>query len=253
MNRGGVGHLEKELVIFGHRGYSGVAPENTMAAFGETLKAGATGFELDVHLTREGELVVCHDELLDRTTNGSGLLMEKSLAELKALDAGGWYGESFRGEALPTLREALQLVVDTDYWVNIELKNSLIWYEGIEEKVIQLTYEMQLQDQIILSSFNHNSMVKVRQLDKNLRTGILYSCVLVEPWDYVSRLGANSVHPSLLSINGEIVDKFHEKGLKVYPYFDGGYEEISHVTKEELLALGVDGIFTNYIHRYTAT
>lgn len=239
-------------MIFGHRGYSGVAPENTMAAFEKALKAGADGFELDVHLTKEGELVVCHDELLDRTTNGTGLIMDKTLAELKQLDAGGWYGEAYRNQSIPTLREALQLVVGKKSLVNIELKNSLIWYEGIEEKVIQMIHEMNVQDQIILSSFNHNSILRVKQLDNTLQTGVLYSCVLVEPWEYVSRIGASSVHPSLLSINREIVDKCHENGLKVYPFFDGGYEEMSHVTKEELMALGVDGIFTNYIHRYAS-
>ncbi|SMP67355.1 glycerophosphodiester phosphodiesterase [Anoxynatronum buryatiense] len=244
--------MENELVIFGHRGYSGVAPENTMAAFEKALKAGADGFELDVHLTKEGELVVCHDELLDRTTNGTGLIMDKTLAELKQLDAGGWYGEAYRNQSIPTLREALQLVVGKKSLVNIELKNSLIWYEGIEEKVIQMIHEMNVQDQIILSSFNHNSILRVKQLDNTLQTGVLYSCVLVEPWEYVSRIGASSVHPSLLSINREIVDKCHENGLKVYPFFDGGYEEMSHVTKEELMALGVDGIFTNYIHRYAS-
>ncbi|MEN1761824.1 glycerophosphodiester phosphodiesterase [Anoxynatronum sibiricum] len=244
--------MENELVIFGHRGYSGVAPENTMAAFEKALKAGADGFELDVHLTKEGELVVCHDELLDRTTNGTGLIMDKTLTELKQLDAGGWYGEAYRNQSIPTLREALQLIVGKKSLVNIELKNSLIWYEGIEESVIQLIHEMNVQNQIILSSFNHNSILRVKQLDNTLQTGVLYSCVLVEPWEYVSRIGASSVHPSLLSINREIVDKCHEKGLKVYPFFDGGYEEMSHVTKEELMTLGVDGIFTNYIHRYVS-
>lgn len=242
--------MEKDLVIFGHRGYSGVAPENTMAAFEQAFIAGAQGIELDVHLTKEGELVVCHDETLDRTTDGSGLVEEKSLSELKKLDAGSWYGEDFKAQAIPTLREVLTLVVGKPYLVNIELKNSLIWYEGIEEKVVGLVQEMRLTEQVIISSFNHNSLVKVRQLDSTIKTGVLYDCVLVEPWEYGSRIGAASMHPSFLSINREIVEQCHEKGLKVYPYFDGGYEEINPVTREELQRLGVDGVFTNHIHRY---
>ena len=122
-------------IILGHRGASGHAPENTLEAFKLAMDMGAEGFELDVHLSKDGELVVIHDETVDRTTNGKGLVWEKTLAELKELDACNKM-EAYRGAKIPTLREVYELIRDTDHIVNVEIKTDDIFYPQIEEKCL---------------------------------------------------------------------------------------------------------------------
>ncbi|AXF55531.1 glycerophosphodiester phosphodiesterase family protein [Salicibibacter kimchii] len=117
-----------------HRGYSREAPENTFAAFRRAIEKGASGIELDVHVSKDGELVVMHDDDVSRTTNGKGLVRDMTASELKRLDAGSWFGEPYRGEEVPFLEEVLHFV-PPEVLINIEIKNIPIFYEGIEKKV----------------------------------------------------------------------------------------------------------------------
>ena len=126
--------------IFAHRGASDAAPENTLPAFARAVEQGADGIELDVHLSRDGELVVIHDETLDRTTDGAGWVKDRTLAELRALRADNGL-PGFAEARIPTLREVLDLLRPTDLLLNIELKTSLVWYEGIEAKTLALVAE----------------------------------------------------------------------------------------------------------------
>ena len=129
----------KQIKIYAHRGASAYAPENTLPAFQAAMEQGADGIELDVHLSRDGELVVIHDEELDRTTNGTGLVKDHTLAELKKLCADN--GMSGYGDVrIPTLQEVLELVKPSGMLVNIELKTGILWYEGIEKKKNILDY-----------------------------------------------------------------------------------------------------------------
>lgn len=169
----------KQSKVFAHRGASQYAPENTLEAFRLAMEQGAEGIELDVHLSADGELVVIHDETLERTTNGTGLVKEHTLAQLQALRADN-HMEEFEAAHIPTLRQVLELVRPGDMQVNIELKTGILWYEGIEEKTLELVKELGMQDRVVYSSFNHYSIEEVRRLDPTAETAYLFSDVIFE-------------------------------------------------------------------------
>ena len=138
-------------LIYGHRGASGYAPENTLEAFRLAMEMGADGFELDVHLSQDGELVVIHDESVDRTTDGTGFVRDLTLAQLKALDASN-HMPAYRGARIPTLGEVYDLIRDTHHIVNVEIKTDECFYPGIEKKCIALAQEKNVEDRILYSS-----------------------------------------------------------------------------------------------------
>lgn len=181
-------------LILAHRGASGYAPENTIAAFNLAKSMGADGFELDVHLSSDNRLVVIHDETLDRTTDGTGFVGLKTFSELKALDAS--YGKpNYSNEKIPELVEVLDIIQGTQMIINIEIKTDIVQYSGIEEKCFETVKSMGLLDQIIFSSFNHYSLVKLRALSSKAKIGVLYSDGLYEPWNYARLLRADYLHP----------------------------------------------------------
>lgn len=227
-------------IVLGHRGASGYAPENTLEAFKLAMDMGADGFELDVHLSKDGELVVIHDETVDRTTDGTGFVGEMTLAELKALDASN-HKEAYKGAKIPTLAEVYDLIRDTNHIVNVEIKTDNIFYPQLEEKVLALEKEMGMEGRIVYSSFNHYTVKKIRQLAPDAQIGMLFGDVLVEPYDYCKSLGANLLHPSQANLN---VPGFAEKakeaglGMNVWTVNEEEY-------MEKCLACGA-GIVTNY-------
>ena len=152
-------------LIYGHRGASGHAPENTLEAFRLSMDMGADGFELDVHMSLDGELVVIHDETVDRTTDGTGLVRDLTLAQLKALDACNGM-DAYRGARIPTLGEVFDLIRDTRHIVNVEVKTDEWFYPQIEEKCLALAKEQGVEDRVIYSSFNHFTLIKLRQRRK---------------------------------------------------------------------------------------
>ena len=170
----------KQVQVYAHRGASAYAPENTLPAFALAMEQGADGIELDIHLTKDGELVVIHDEKVDRTTNGTGLVKDYTLAELRGLCADNGM-EGFSEARIPTLREVLALVRPGNMKVNIEIKTGILWYDGIEEKALRLVQDMGMQDRVIWSSFNHYSIEKVRQLAPKPRPPIS-SATLSATW-----------------------------------------------------------------------
>lgn len=226
--------------ILAHRGFSAAAPENTLAAFKAAIEAGADGFELDVHMTKDGELVVIHDEMVDRTTNGKGWVKDLTLSDIKVLDAGSWFSPQFAQEKVPTLGEVLELVGDTDHIVNVELKNYPIAYPGLEEKVIKEVEKMGMENRVILSSFNHLSVYRLHQLHPSLKLGILYDKPISEPWAYAKGLGASAIHPHHSLVTEEIVTGAHDYGIQVRPYTVDHEDEARN-----LVAVGVDAIVTN--------
>ncbi|MBA4601198.1 glycerophosphodiester phosphodiesterase [Thermoactinomyces mirandus] len=230
--------------VFAHRGFSGIAPENTMAAFEKALEAQADGIELDVHLSRDGELIVMHDEKVDRTTNGSGWIKDLTLAELKQLDNGSWFGKDYENETVPTLAEVLELVGDSDLAVNIELKNTIIPYPGLEQKVIREVERFQMQDRVILSSFRHDSLQLVKKICPAMQVGALYACGMVDPWVYAGYLGVDAIHPHYLAATEEIVAGCHRHGIRVRPYTVNEEEDMKC-----LISAGADAIITNYPDR----
>ena len=182
--------------IWAHRGCSQAFPENTLLAFekASALKSLA-GIELDIQLTRDGEIVVCHDEKVDRTTDGTGEIRSFSLAELKKLKIDAGNG---RTEQVPTMEEVLDLLesrMREGLEINIELKNSNFAYEGMEEQIIEMVHKRSLQDRIVYSSFSALSLEHIREIDPKARIGILDRKISDCLYKLKGGCGANDLHP----------------------------------------------------------
>lgn len=197
-------------LIYGHRGASGYAPENTLPSFRLAMDMGADGFELDVHMSRDGELVVIHDETVDRTTNGTGFVKDLTLAQLKELDASN-HMDAYRGAKIPTLGEVYDLIRDTNHIVNVEIKTDECFYPQIEEKCLALAKEKCVEDRIIYSSFNHHTLMKMRKLKPDVKLGMLFGDIMVAPWEYAKQLSVDYLHPMKMNI---YVPGFGEKTAK---------------------------------------
>ncbi len=224
-----------------HRGASTQAPENTLAAFRKAAEVGVAGFEFDVQLSKDGFVVVIHDEKLERTTNGSGLVKDYTLEELQRLDAGKWFGEEFAGEKIPTLDQVLDEFASTAMVYNIELKSGIVFYPGLEEKVLEAVKCRNLSERVVISSFNHYSLVTCRELNKDVRTGMLYVAGLYEPWEYALKLGCYSVHPLFYHLqHPELISGFREHNLAIYAWTVN-----EPVYMELMVAGGIDAIITD--------
>lgn len=232
-------------VIYGHRGASAYAPENTLEAFEMAAQMGAAGVELDVHMTRDGELVVAHDEAVDRVAFGTGLIAEMTLPQLKKLRFNRTHPE-FTKATIPTLREVYELLKPLGLCVNAELKNGRIDYPGLEEACIKLADEMGMTDRVLYSSFNHQSMARVKKIDPSIPCGLLYDCVLIEPWTYAGQISANALHPhfSEILLNKEEVAKCHALGMQVNVWTVNTEDELRQV-----IDAGADIIISNYPDR----
>lgn len=158
------------MLILAHRGYSAKYPENTFEAFVKAYEKGFDGFETDVHMTKDGELVLIHDETIDRTSNGQGYIKDMTLSELRKYNfcykCNGFY-------PIPTLKELLEFIQDKDLLVNIEIKTDKIQYTDIERKVIELVEELGVKDKVIYSSFYLKSLLKVREINPQAYIGYL--------------------------------------------------------------------------------
>lgn len=228
--------------VMAHRGWSAVAPENTLPAFAAALELGADGVELDVQLSSDGQVVVLHDERLERTSNGQGLVGEHSLAELRQLDAGSWFSDQFRQVRIPLLAEVLELCRPVRCGLNIELKNGLVHYPGLEERVLQLIADY--PGPVVISSFNHRSLQRVHQLNSDLELGVLYVEHLFQPWVYARSCGSRALHPYFPTVDEELVSACRNTGLRLRPW------TVDEPTvQQRLLAWGVDAIITNHPDR----
>lgn len=230
----------KKILNLAHRGYSEKYPENTMLAFEKAVEIGADGIEMDVHFSKDGKLVVIHDEELDRTTTGHGLVKDYTLDELKRFDAGIKFGEEFKGLKIPTFDEFLEFVKDKDLIINIEIKNSIIHYENIEEAVYEKIKEYSLENKVIISTFDHYSARKCKGINKDIIVGALYWDCIYEPYKYVEMLGVDALHPEFNSITKEIVNESHKRNLHVNVYTVNTKEDM-----ESMINMGVDSIITN--------
>jgi glycerophosphoryl diester phosphodiesterase len=188
--------LSKPVEIYAHRGCSGEFPENTMAAFEAACKIGADGIELDVQMTKDGEVVVIHDEQIDRTTNGIGFVKDFRYKQLKLFDAGSWFHPKFSRQTIPSLQDVLDLIKTSgsEMKVNIELKNNVLLYEGMEEKVLQCVQRSGMMDSVILSSFNFKSMGRMRELDNDIQTALLFEGIPSNIMEEARKVRANGLH-----------------------------------------------------------
>lgn len=190
----------RRIKVWAHRGASAYAPENTMEAFILANQYGADGIEIDVQLSKDGEIVVIHDEKIDRTSNGKGKVRSYTLAQLRTFNYNRTQPAHFHAKIL-TLREVLEYIRDkTDMSVNIELKTGVYFYPGIEEKTVAMVHEMGVADRVIYSSFNHYSIRKVHKMDPQAQVGLLYEDGFIDVPEYAARLGVNALHPRWSSL-----------------------------------------------------
>lgn len=163
-----------QTLVFAHRGASAYAPMNTLPAFELAVEQGADGIELDVHRSKDGHGVIVHDFTVDHTTNGSGRADSMTLAELKALDAGAWFGEAFAGTRIPTLNEVFEAVGQKLY-VNVEIKSESAETDGVEQVTADVIAQYNMQERVIVSSFNPLALHRFRQIMPEVAIGFLYS------------------------------------------------------------------------------
>ncbi|NFV12756.1 glycerophosphodiester phosphodiesterase [Clostridium sporogenes] len=231
----------KHTKILAHRGASAYAPENTMVAFKKAIDMNADGIELDVHLSKDGRIVIIHDEKVDRTTNGKGEVKDFTLDELKKLDAGFWFSDEYEGERIPTLEELLKLINNTNIYLNIEIKAGYRIYPNIEEKVIDMIEKYKILDRVIISSFDHYSLVRVKEINLNIKTGMLYEAALYEPWDYARSIKVEALHPNYITLTKEFIDKANINNLEINPYTVNDENDMERLIKSK-----VTSVITNY-------
>ena len=226
--------------IWAHRGASAYAPENTIEAFELALQMGADGIELDIQLSADGEIMVLHDDTIDRTSSGTGKLSDMTTWQLKELDFSCGKKE-YAGARIPTLREVYALLAGSDLTINVELKNQETDYQKLCQKAIALEREMGMEGRILYSSFNHYALLAIRQEDPLAKIGLLYDCVMVNPQTYAKRILADAIHPSryTLLIPG-VVRRCHRAGILVHTWT---VDEPSSI--RAMIDKGVDAIITN--------
>lgn len=233
--------IEMKTEVWAHRGASGYAPENTLESFALAAKMHADGVELDVQLTKDGEIVVIHDETTERVSGKPGWVKDYSLAELKELNVNLSHPE-YETVRIPTLREVYELLKPTGLKINVELKTGIVFYEGLDKKVLDLTKEMGMEDRVWYSSFNHYTVKHLKELDPTVKTGILYADGIYEPEKYAAQLKADALHPALYNVQfPHIVEDCHNAGLRMHVWT---VNEPDHIRL--CLAAGVDSIITNY-------
>lgn len=233
---------------FAHRGFSGKYPENTMLAFRKAVEEpGCDGIELDVHLSKDGEVVIIHDEKIDRTcVNGTGLVKDYTLAELKQFDVSAKFAGECEPQQIPTLREYFQLVKDTHIVTNIELKTGIFEYHGIEQKVWDLIREFGLEEKIIISSFNHFSIRRFKELCPTMKCGLLTETWMIDAGAYVERCGADYLHPIFYNMIEEVVAEVKSHGIGINTWTVNEEEDI-----RLMIDRGVDSIIGNFPDRVT--
>lgn len=199
-----------------HRGYSARYPENTIPAFEKAVEAGADMIELDVHLSRDGRLVVIHDDRIDRTSDGTGFVAGLTLAELKRYNYSNRMAEQGFFE-IPTLDEVIAWA-GSRVMINIEIKNRPIPSAGIERRLADLLRQTRFADRVIVSSFDHCALSEMKRLDGSVRTGMLYDSVWLHFADEVRALGVYSVHPGPDAIDADQLRWAKSRGIQVYPW-----------------------------------
>lgn len=230
--------LTRPSLVIAHRGASAEAPENTVPAFAAAIAAGADGIEFDVQLSRDRVPVVIHDETLDRTTDARGPVAALSAGQLAALDAtGGRAGAVPAG--VPRLEEVLALAAGSRLLVNIELKNSVVDYPGLEEAVLEAVAFAGLAERVVLSSFSIASVRRLALLTP-IEVALVYSRPWLRPLALAADLGLRAIHPSRALAGRVLVARAHRQGVAVRPWVVNGAARVRRAA-----AIGVDGFFTD--------
>ncbi len=230
------------MKVMAHRGYSGKYPENTMLAFQKAVEVGCDGIELDVQLTKDGVLVIIHDEMIDRTTDGTGAVKDYTYEELKKFNAAVNFGNVTEFQPIPTFEEYCAWIAETNIDTNIEIKTGRYYYEDIEKKTLDMVHKYGLEKKILYSSFNHMSLVKIKELLPEAECGALLNEVgLGNAGFYCHSYGFQCYHPGYKGLTKEIVDNCKKYGIKINVWTVNGMDEL-----EQLEEWGCDGVITNY-------
>lgn len=234
------------ILVVAHRGFSGAAPENTLIAFRKGIEVGSDMIELDVHLTRDGEIAVIHDETLERTTNGKGRIVDHTLQELKKLDAGSSFGPQFAGEKIPTLKEVLDLAKGR-VPVNIEIKNPThgkYTIAELTERVLREVNQAGMMDRVIFSSFNPAALEWIGRKEPRAGGAFLFH----RPWNFLRDIPGSQEYAVLnlrnIHLTREKVAEIKKAGKIINVYTVNTDEEM-----KQFVDWGVDGIITNHPDR----
>ena len=230
------------MLVIAHRGASGYAPENTMAAFRKAVAMGVTFIETDLHLSRDARLVAIHDDTLDRTTNGRGAVHEFSLADLRKLDAGSWFGSEFAGERIPTLEEILQFTKKHDVVFYLEVKPAGSW--GGEHALIGALRESGEIPRVVVISFDPEILASLRKIEPTLMTGLLYESRSPEPLEKALQIGARQ-----LAVRGDLASPALLKEAKRHDLQVVCWTVNHPAHMRLLIEAGVDGIMSDYPDR----
>jgi glycerophosphoryl diester phosphodiesterase len=229
-------------MVFGHRGACAHAPENTLASFQKAYEEGAEAIELDVKVSSDGEVIVMHDQTLNRTTDGSGDLRKFTLAQLRKLDAGSKFNEAFKGEKIPTLREVLEHF-GRKMKINIELTNYATPNDELVTLVVSLVRQFNLEEQVMFSSFNPGNLRKARALCPVIPNGLL---ALDGPSGWLARSPLNFVvphealHPYFTDVNEALIEREHNAGRRVHIWTVNLEAQM-----RQMYSMGADAIFTD--------
>jgi glycerophosphoryl diester phosphodiesterase len=229
-----------KTLVWAHRGSSFTAPENTLEAFELAARQNADGIELDIHLTSDGQLAVIHDEVLERTTDGTGLVESCTMAQLKRLDAGTLHPK-YTGARIPTLPEVLDFMQGNSLLLNIELKEERVPDPTLVRQLTKLIRDFKMEERTMFSSFNHHSLQGLRTQMPDACIGILYFGGLINSWAYAQSIGADCLHPFFrFGLMDGLVENAHTAGVKVNVWTVDEPEDMRLAYEQ-----GVDGIITN--------
>jgi glycerophosphoryl diester phosphodiesterase len=229
-------------ILFAHRGASLHAPENTMEAFNLAMQQGADGVELDARLSADGEVIVIHDSTVDRTTNGHGRVAAFKLTDLRALDAGSFFSEKFRGAQIPTLDEVFE-VIGRQGIINVELKNYTTPGDQLVEKVCALVQKHNLQKKILFSSFFAFNLRRAAHLLPEVPRGLLALKGWKGMWarSFGFMFGEyQALHPHIMDVNAPQVARVHKLGRRIHVWTANAESDLLRLKN-----WGVDGIITD--------
>lgn len=226
--------------IWSHRGATEYAPENTLQSFEKAVHLGVSGIELDVQRSRDGVLVVIHDETVDRTSDGTGKVAELTFDELLRFDFSRGI-PSFQRTQIPSLDEVLDFLAPTDVTINIELKNGIEPYPGLPLETASIVEQHGLAERVTYSSFNHYGLAELRRSVPSRQLGLLYVEWLWEPWRYAREFGAGAVHPGLPALTDpDLVRRCHAAGVAVNVWTVNQDSDIARLAKLEVDAIITD-------------
>lgn len=229
-----------ETLVIGHRGASAYAPMNTLPAFELAANQGADGIELDVHLSKDGALIVLHDFTVDHTTNGVGLAREMTLAELKNLDAGAKFKTSFVGTRIPTLDEVFEHVGGRFTVINVEIKSETEQTDGVEQVTADCIRRHNMGNRVIVSSFNPLALRRFRQIAPEVPIGYLYAPDYTFLPEIMDALPHEARHPHYSQITAEYMATARASGWRVNTWTVN-----DPLRARQMKTLGVDAVITD--------